>query len=44
MKMNYKDMLKDGKGTEIRHSDIAFNTKSQTTIFQKYFKKINQIF
>ncbi len=44
MKMNYKDMLKDGKGTDFIILDIAFNTKISDNYFLKiYFEKINHV-
>ena len=39
MKMNYKDMLKDGKGTDFIILDIAFNTKIPDNYFSKNILK-----
>jgi len=35
MAMNYKDVLKDGKGTDFIVTDIALNTEIPEYIFSK---------
>jgi hypothetical protein len=39
MKINYKDMLKDGKGTDFVILDIAFDSKIPKEYFSKNILK-----
>ena len=39
MKMNYKDVLKDGKGTDFIILDVSFNSKIPEGCFSKNILK-----